>query len=145
MQLVCIGHGHEGTARKQAVHSPASKGVVLNGEVQTQICCITLIPGNKIRYLLGTATSVCCEEESVPVGKKSQYLLGSLDCCKHVGQFKRGAIQMWGSSNVGQFKIVGQFKCGAVQMWGSSNVGHFKCGALQMWGSSGVFSGDSDL
>ncbi len=68
VQLVCISHGHVGTAGKQAVQCPGSKGVVLNGEVQAQVCCIALIPGKKRRYLLGRRVSICCEEEAVSLG-----------------------------------------------------------------------------
>ena len=105
VQLVCISHGHVGTAGKQAVQCPGSKGVVLNGEVQAQVCCIALIPGKKRRYPLGRRVSVCCEEEAVSLG---------------VGT----AASMWGSSNSVKFRG------GAIQMWGSSNLGQFKRGAL---------------
>ncbi len=55
--------------------------------------------GKKSQYLLGRRVSICWEEESGSVVKKSQCLLQSLNCCKHVGQFN-----------------VGQFRCGAVQV-----------------------------
>ena len=60
VQLVCISHGHVGAARKQAVQCPGSKGVILNGEVQAQVCCIALVPGKKRQYLLGRRVKICC-------------------------------------------------------------------------------------
>ncbi len=105
VQLVCVSHGHVGTAGKQAVKCPGSKGVILNGEVQAQICCVALIPGKKSQDLLGRKVSICWEEES--------YLLGN-----------RTAASMWGHSNLGQSKFE------AIQIWGSSKVGQFRRGAV---------------
>ncbi len=71
---------------------------------------------------LGRRISICWEEESVSVGKKSQYLLGRRVriCCEEE------------SVSVAKFELLQA--CGAVQ-----------CGAVQVWGSSGVFSNDSNL